>query len=328
MVNIEKAVLYVLDTGANMVVDSQLVLDDESLRYLGRLLTQLMKDPGAKTGVLAEEGRYASLLRCDAAEDAAFLEQAGEIGQAAFDCLVQTDDCEVYDFVLCSFSQMEQPYVAVLLLPNLKAYAHRVVTEEGVRSVQFRMFKAFLPTTAQKVSDYMIVDRTNHSVRLKNGKRKRNDEAYELMSTLFACRGEKSQKEAIQTINTIITEVSTFHGSNTTEALNKAKVYMLEQAEAEKIEPEVLAERVFEGSKVMQEEFKQKAQAEKLPESLRVEKTFTERVSKMQKIRTDTGIEISIPAVLLSDPEIIEFINNEDGTISIEIKNIEQLVNR
>ena len=46
-----------------------------------------------------------------------------------------------------------------------------------------------------------------------------------------------------------------------------------------------------------------------------------------QKFRLDNGIEISIPLELYKDPEVVEFINNPDGTTSVIIKNIEKIKN-
>lgn len=49
---------------------------------------------------------------------------------------------------------------------------------------------------------------------------------------------------------------------------------------------------------------------------------------KNQKIRTDTGIELSFPTAYFENPDKIEFINNPDGTISIEIKHVGKITNR
>ena len=46
------------------------------------------------------------------------------------------------------------------------------------------------------------------------------------------------------------------------------------------------------------------------------------------KIRTDTGIEISFPAEMGSNSEYIEFVNEPNGLISIELKNIGSIENR
>ena len=43
--------------------------------------------------------------------------------------------------------------------------------------------------------------------------------------------------------------------------------------------------------------------------------------------KNDNGIELSIPIELYRDPDVVEFINNPDGTTSVMIKNIEKIKN-
>jgi hypothetical protein len=51
-------------------------------------------------------------------------------------------------------------------------------------------------------------------------------------------------------------------------------------------------------------------------------------MSKSMKIKTDTGIEIIVPAECLENNDYIEFVSNPDGKISISIKNIGKILNR
>lgn len=50
-------------------------------------------------------------------------------------------------------------------------------------------------------------------------------------------------------------------------------------------------------------------------------------IKKFQKqhLTTDSGIEITIPMEEYGNPDKVEFITNEDGTISVLIKNIGRL---
>ena len=60
---------------------------------------------------------------------------------------------------------------------------------------------------------------------------------------------------------------------------------------------------------------------EKVPERVPVERKQVERAAvRNHKIRTDTGIEISFPAEMGSNSEYIEFVNEPNGLISIELK--------
>ena len=53
-----------------------------------------------------------------------------------------------------------------------------------------------------------------------------------------------------------------------------------------------------------------------------------ERTGKTHVIKTDTGIEIRVPSEFVSNADYIEFINQADGTISIQLRNISKLVDK
>ena len=65
-----------------------------------------------------------------------------------------------------------------------------------------------------------------------------------------------------------------------------------------------------------------------LPPTVQVDKKAAVAAAKSQKLKTDTGIELTVPSDCLHNPEYIEFINNPDGSLSIELKHISKLVNR
>ena len=46
------------------------------------------------------------------------------------------------------------------------------------------------------------------------------------------------------------------------------------------------------------------------------------------KLKTDTGIELTIPAEYFDNTEFIEFNHAEDGSLFITIKNISRIINR
>ena len=47
-----------------------------------------------------------------------------------------------------------------------------------------------------------------------------------------------------------------------------------------------------------------------------------------QFIKTDTGIEISIPMEQYNNSDVVEFITNADGSVSVLIKNVGHLTSR
>ena len=45
-------------------------------------------------------------------------------------------------------------------------------------------------------------------------------------------------------------------------------------------------------------------------------------------MKLSNGIELIVPLDVYRNPELIEFVNNPDGTISVTIKNVDEVINR
>jgi len=146
---------------------------------------------------------------------------------------------------------------------------------------------------------------------------------------LLQCTSSISSKEAIKTVSQIATEIAEKHGTNSAVILSKAKNYLLENAEiSSTFSPTELGQDIFADSEEMQKEFELQISEAQLPPDVKVEKAFAIRTGKNHKIKTDTGIEITFPAEYFENHDFIEFINNPDGTLSIELKNIGKILNK
>ena len=94
------------------------------------------------------------------------------------------------------------------------------------------------------------------------------------------------------------------------------------------ISPTDLCQQIFSDSEEMQDEFLSLVQEEQIPDEIKIEKSFAIKASKSHRIKTDTGIEVIFPAEYFENHEFIEFVNNPNGTISIQLKNIGKIVNK
>lgn len=65
-----------------------------------------------------------------------------------------------------------------------------------------------------------------------------------------------------------------------------------------------------------------------IPKEVTINRSLAIRAAKTQKIKTDTGIEISFPAEYFENQDYFKIINNPDGTLSIEIKNIGKIISK
>ena len=143
------------------------------------------------------------------------------------------------------------------------------------------------------------------------------------------CTMPVSAKETIKKVHTIVNKVAEEYGQNAAQAVSRAKSCLLEASEtAAEIHPAELGEKVFAHHPGMQASYREQVELASLPKTAAIERDYTVRANKSHKIRTDTGIEIIVPSDFFNNSEYIEFISNEDGTISINIKNVGKIINR
>ena len=106
-------------------------------------------------------------------------------------------------------------------------------------------------------------------------------------------------------------------------------VLCTELEEAGEIKVATIKEKIFPDSPEMQVELDEKLDKYNMSyETVQPKSEQTIKKFQKQHLTTDTGIEISIPMEEYRNPDHVEFITNEDGTISVLIKNIGQLISR
>ena len=77
----------------------------------------------------------------------------------------------------------------------------------------------------------------------------------------------------------------------------------------------------------IRDEFMQKIEKAGVPEKVEANNYITKKMTANIKIKTDTGIEMVFPPEYYKNPEYMEIITNEDGTLSIKINNIKEINN-
>ena len=206
-----------------------------------------------------------------------------------------------------------------------------VETNELGISNQIIKHSSIFVSSNQKVDNFAIVNMSDFTVRFLEEKIDINAEPSPLFSkNLFSCvKTTKPTKEILKKVDKIVEEVALAYEVNPVVALTNAKNYVNEKLESnEEIITDKLSEDIFPESLEMQEKFTSLAKEKEIPVKIEVDKKVASKVIKNQKIKTDTGIEVIFPAEYSQNHDFIEFINNPDGTISIQIKNIAKISNK
>ena len=245
-------------------------------------------------------------------------------------CLTDAGETDIVDVVVCDFTIETERYLGVMLYGSRPAYTHQVVNDgTAVRNEIIRHY-AILPNPVQKVNTFALVNAASGELRFADKKRSiGGEDVYILPQRILQCSTNTSTRETVKLVTEMAGQIAENYGYSSTEAVAKVKSYLAETAETDsKLETAALVKEVFSDSEVLQQELQKGLEEAKLPEQVPVDKNYALRMSKSMKIKTDTGIEIIVPAECLENNDYIEFVSNPDGKISISIKNIGKILNR
>lgn len=333
---INHAILHVLDFESAVNVFSQCELDLEDNRACRQFVTTHLRrarqSGDNKRAAFAEDSAFAGELKNYFFGEREFIDLSQQVAEFISNELARADKAQSTDVLVADFDDDDDVrWFAVMLLTSKQAFMHEVGTQDGNRVANITRHYAILPNPSQKVQSYCVVRASTMEIGYVDKARKIAGEDRMLIPEgLLQCETSVSGKEAIDTVTRVVEEVAEEHGANTAVALAKVKAAVAEKVEDdEELPPWDIVDEVFEDEPVIKDSVRAALTEEKMPERVPVERKQVERAAvRNHKIRTDTGIEISFPAEMGSNSDYIEFVNEPNGLISIELKKISSIENR
>ncbi len=333
IINLNKAILHILDLNSGISVYSQEELDLEDtniLTYLCEHIDKVCDDPGLRPGTFKDNSGFLYKLKEYKSGETDFAAFSEFAAQRLCELIGESDNINSCDVIICECVMGEQPGIALLKCDNKPGFSHRVKKEDGVVKNEIINYYALLPGASQRFNDYAFINTEDFSIKYKPKKITIEGEKTDLFADgLFECDFDFSAKESFNAITKLAKKITEEYAGNEIDTQAKIKQYVKDTAiETENIAVDEVAEAVFTTSPSAREEFIQKVKEAEIPENIPVNAYVTKNINKNIKIMTDTGIEISFPAEYYKDDENIFIINNDDGTISIRIDNVNQIINK
>jgi predicted small metal-binding protein len=333
MVTIENAILHILDFNSEITVfsDEELDLQDgDTISFLQKHFEKGLMDNDLKSGVFLESSESKLQISLYINQSISFKELSVVVTKRLLDAISQSETKELTDVVVSKFSSDNSSYLGILLLSNKSAYTHQVKNYESKIKNDIIKYHAILPSPSQKINTMAFVNLHNLSVSLKEKPALYLDkEVYILSDLVLACSFSASTNDIAKIVNKAVLDIAEKHGENSAIAASKTKNYLRENAEiSSHLEVYDLSREVFYDSDTMQEEFVTALKTAGIPNTVELDRNVVSKSYKTHKIKTDTGIEITFPVNYFANRDYIDFINNADGTISIELKNIGKIINK
>lgn len=214
-----------------------------------------------------------------------------------------------------------------------EGYTHIVDSDDTGLKNELIIHRALLSGKTQKADEGIVVNLSNLSYEMIEKKYPFSGEKRLYFSTqVIESRPAPSLEENVRVIKKVAEKIGAKFENQKHDVIADVKeaVYDIVE-ESGQIDAKVVAQKVFKDNVsaqvAFQEEVVEKGYVDQAP-LLREVREITEKKYGKQKLKLSNGIELIVPLDVYRNPELIEFINNPDGTISVTIKNVDEVINR
>lgn len=333
MVVIDKAILHILDFGQEDAVYSSALLDMElsCVEFLVKHIEKTAASQDAKKGEFYEDSEFKKLLGAYLDESIDFVQLSQEIARILYKAISKSEEAQTADVFVVEARVDDVRQLVVFKCNNHQGYVHQVSCDEEGRIVTNLINNyAILPGINQKIDEFVFVSLDTMELSVKSRKYTVDGSSILLLpELLLECAQSPSPSETIKEITKAVKKVTDAFAQDQVATAAAVKNFISENIEAEStLDPIAVGQQVFQGNPSMQAEYSKEIEEAGFSEPIAVNQEATLKKMRKHKLSTDTGIEITIPTDYFEDTEFIEFFKNDDGTMTITLKNIQNLTNR
>ncbi len=327
---ITKAILHILDKDSNQLIVSQspLVLSEFSVKEYLNSVTKRLDKGEFKYGVLSESSEMMSYIN---GLDEEFVSQSQHIAQMVFDSMAISEDTPSGDLLVCILENDKLERFFCMIKFNYKpSYTHMVTYEDDMMLNNIILNKTIFPSTTQKIEECVIVNLDTKETKIIEKKYSfEGQKRLFFTERLLQIDPTPTVSEKLKIVKKAVKEVGKRYNEDEYISMSQTQQAIFESIESEGIiDTEKVAEAVFKDNHVAKDEYREIITQTKFTEDIPENIPKYEKKYSKQKFKLDNGIELSIPSDVFNDQDTVEFINNPDGTISVIIKNIEDIMSR
>lgn len=328
---INEAVLHILDKNSGNLLLSQAPLplgDPFLIEYMTKLVEKVKKgDP--HVGQLSPNEPLLGFL---ADESLSFLEKTQQLSDKLFAIIAPAEEIGAADYLFFTGTNDAGGSLFGMIRLDYSSKVTHYVDYEGEAVVNTLLQNhAILPNATQKPSEAFLVDLSNGNYYLIEKKVVIEGQKTAYFSEKFLeMTVPVTTKDQIKEIKKAVTHIAKKHDEEPYKALATTQQAIFHQLEEQdEIDAAAIFDKVFEEKPLARQAAQQAITEERVPEKISVTNVPKyERKYSKQKFKLDNGIEITIPSEIYENKDMVEFINNPDGSVSVLIKNIETIMNK
>ncbi len=321
---INKAILHIMDKQKeDYELSEQLLLIDMSMNeYLNKHIDKMRESATAQKGVCKQSSPVCQLL--PTYEENTFETLSKSVATQFFEAYKEALRYEDINLLFVEYELDSILYFSMMKFHTKQGYIRNM---DG-HSNELILINQLMPNASQQIDEYFTINIKECSVVFKEHKKYYDGRETLLISgDILSCSCELSTKDSLKALDEIVVKVSNELEEDVLENTLKMKQFVKSCMETDKrIDVKDVAEVVYSNNDRFKSRMETLIEEKELPENIELQAKAPVAMRK-HKIKSDTGIEISVPIELMDAKGMLEIKKNSDGTCSIIMNNIGKIIN-
>ena len=333
-ITVSHMVLHILDPEAGVPVLSNREIDpsEDGFDFTEKLIRKMLDDENLKNAVFFDgPNRTAELCASLFSGATGFLDATRDLAGGLFAIMSQHPEIPAAGLICCLAEIDGVPYLGLLKLNYRSNFTHQVQYEGNAPvNLLFRQ-RAVLPGENQKPDEGVLINLQDRTLRLVEKQHELDGEKeYYLSKRFLGCGSQLSSAEKAKILNRVAVKLGKKYNNEKLDSSARLRKSVTEHLETGgEVALTTVAQEIFRDAPTAQEEYvSELKEAGIREEKVQFSEKLAARKFKNQKIKTDTGVEIEFPATHYMNKDLIEFVPQPNGTLSIIIKNVGKITDR
>lgn len=335
MVVIEKAVLHILDlaNGSTVYSDALLEVKDSVDTYLTKHIEKSWTSVSKKPGRFYEDSAFQKHLDAYLAGEVDFLAFSKMVARSLEHALSHAEEMTSVDVIFADVRIDDVRQIVLLKSDSHIGYTHQVVQDDEGTHNEIVNQATIMPSLTQRIDEFAFIEAGDKSIRVSSKKYTIDGEKIQILPEIvLECSLSPSTSDAVKALQKTAAKVAEDYGQDEVAIAAAAKNYLAGRMESadDAIDLTAAAPELFHGNSAMQEDFKEAVEDAGFTEPVPMDMSKEAMLKKVSRhrLKTDTGIELNIPTDYFDNTEYVEFNTSEDGTMSITLKHISNIINK
>lgn len=323
----KQTIIHNLDLSNGMPIISQnpVVLTDETESFITKKIISVVENTGIAeaefSGQLNIYPEDSLSYKVNNWDDKYFIPLAERVADTFFKYMVEYGTIKSGDLIATLYNVDGKNRLAFLKVDFKEEYTHFVENNETGISSRIIKHKGIYESN---VGEAVVFNLDEGAVQiLDNSKSK-------YLQLLFDLKPKLSVKETIKAIEKAAIKTVEEHYDNTLVPLNELRNNISESISRTSTIPvmEIIEQTFGDDTEVLESCIDHMEELGIREAKVEVTNNSIRNKFATQKLKTDTGIEIKMPTHLFKDNDFFEMVNEPNGTITLKIKNVSQVLNK